>query len=111
MPWKEQLYCSRSCAKYAMPPENRHRKLTQEQVDEIRRRYTPRPAIKELAKEFHVSDGLISRIINHRGWKKYPAEFYGSLPKKIRYPKTKKTIMVTIEELRRRANAKFFGEG
>lgn len=111
MPWKEQRYCSRSCAKSAMPPENRHRKLTQAQVDEIRRRYAPRPAMKELAREFHVSHGMISRIVNHRGWRKYsdyPDE--ARTQKQARRYKVKKTETVTIEELRRRANARFFGE-
>lgn len=46
-----------------MKPRNRYRKLTPELCDEIRRRYPPRPVMKELAKEFHVSQSLISRIV------------------------------------------------
>lgn len=63
MPMKSQRYCSRSCAKYAMNPKKRYRKLTPERRDEIRRRYPPRPVMKELAKEFNVSQSLISRIV------------------------------------------------
>lgn len=62
--------------------------MTPAQINEIRRRYRPRPVIKELAREFHVSTGLISRIVNNKTWKKRP----------------------TIEELRREANDRFFGK-
>lgn len=98
MPVGKQRYCSRSCARHAVPPQSRVRKLTPEQVDEIRRRYIPQPKMAQLAKEFKVSPGMISRIVNRKGYKDY------SLPVEIKRPG------VSIEELKRRANAKFFGE-
>lgn len=105
MPWKGQQYCSRSCAKYAMPPENRHRKLTQAQVDEIRQRYIPQPKMAALAREYKVSEGLISRVINHKGWKQYPEDSgIPAIYRKFKTHSAKKPNFVTIEELKRRAN-------
>lgn len=47
-------------------------RLTEEQVLEIRRRYEPRSrrnGCRALAREFKVSDGLISYIVNNKIWK------------------------------------------
>ncbi len=51
-------------------PERRNCKITRDQSEEIRRRYSPNTyGKKRLAKEFGVSKAVITRILNHQSWK------------------------------------------
>lgn len=106
MPHGGQRYCSRRCSMLATPIKpHKHRKLTQDQVDEIRRRYIPQPKMAQLAKEFKVSSTVISNIINRKSRREYHEE----IPRVVRrYKKDDGTI--PIDELKRRANARFFGD-
>ncbi len=53
-----------------------HAKLTEEKVKEIRRRYKNGERMKDLAREFGVSDGgtLVPLLIKKRTWKHVPEE-------------------------------------
>lgn len=50
--------------------DNHNSKLTQQQVDDIRKRYSKRDvSYSQLASEYGVSDALIGRIVNNKTWK------------------------------------------
>lgn len=50
-------------------PERRNCKITREQSEEIRRRYSPNAyGKKRLAKEFGVSKAVITRILINQSW-------------------------------------------
>lgn len=48
---------------------NGNQKLTHEKVNEIRQRYTDGASQQSLAKDFDVSQMMISNIVNYRIWK------------------------------------------
>jgi hypothetical protein len=51
-------------------PERRNCKITREESEEIRRRYSPNTyGKKRLAKEFGVSKAVITRILKQQSWK------------------------------------------
>lgn len=51
-------------------PERRNCKITREESEEIRRKYSPNTyGKKRLAKEFGVSKAVITRILNQQSWK------------------------------------------